>query len=244
VVRRGKLLEELRALQQELDVLRAENARLRLQRQVPASLGAASERSRARLDEALPADEREDAALTDLANAAMIRASVIAVCQEVRTTFAQLEQRLLSGVPLAEQDRRVNERRSGSVERRGANGGDVPRAPFSEGPSVSPAHSCPLVGPTLELSAVGIAGANGRSANGANGHSANGANGHSANSANGHSANGHSANGANGHSANGHIANGANGHSVNGYSSNGRNGKGANGRGGTSGDRRGPGKDD
>lgn len=116
---RRKLIGELHALRQELDVLRAENARLRLERETPASIGAASERAHALLAAPRPDPERDaDSAATMLAEAVLVRSSVITVVEELQITFARLLQQLRSGAPAVELDRRVRDRRAGDVDRR------------------------------------------------------------------------------------------------------------------------------
>lgn len=93
--------------------MRAENARLRLERQAPLSLGATAERARVLLADSpdLEAAPGDDSAATTLANAYMIRASILAVCEDLETTIGQLSLRLQTGAPPSELDRRVRDRR-------------------------------------------------------------------------------------------------------------------------------------
>jgi hypothetical protein len=113
VRRKRDLRAELGDLRQELQVMRAENARLRLERQAPLSLGATAERARVLLADSpdLEAAPGDDSAATTLANAYMIRASILAVCEDLETTIGQLSLRLQTGAPPSELDRRVRDRR-------------------------------------------------------------------------------------------------------------------------------------
>ena len=197
--RRRKLKAELRALHQELDVLRAENARLRVERQTPASLGAVGDRTRALLSAVseLDGEDRADAEASVLANAAMIRSSVLAVCEELQTTFAQLQRRLQTGVPPAELDRRIGDRRAVGARDVDATPVLVPRGQ-PEGRAVSE---------LVRLSAAAQAGGREAKVGATNGSKGagrtNGSNGHGTN---GHSTNGH---GSNGHGGAERLAEGA-----------------------------------
>jgi hypothetical protein len=113
-------MAELTAMQQQLDVMRAENARLRLERQAPLSMGAAAERARSLLAATPELEDHpsEDSAATTLANAYMIRASILSVCEDLETTIGQLSLRLRSGAPAAELNRRVRDRRGRSADER------------------------------------------------------------------------------------------------------------------------------
>lgn len=124
--RRRTTAEELTALRQELDILRVENARLRLQQQLPTGLGDAAERAAAlpALAARPVAGDRADEAAAALAQAAMIRSSVAGVCAELQTTLAHLQRSLETGAPPTELDRRVGQRRADDGSRR------EPASPF------------------------------------------------------------------------------------------------------------------
>ncbi|WP_432545482.1 hypothetical protein [Kineococcus sp. SYSU DK004] len=135
--RSGGSAEELEGLREEVARLTQENLRLRLEQQRPAGLhhvqrqiarhaaagGEAAERASAQHE---AADEAADEAVHALAQAETARRAVLDVLDSLVVAAGQMQRQLTEGVPLAELDRRVVDRRSPGRVGDGRGAGTVP----------------------------------------------------------------------------------------------------------------------
>ncbi|WP_369051977.1 hypothetical protein [Kineococcus terrestris] len=131
--RSGGSAEELEGLREEVARLTQENLRLRMEQQRPAGLhhvqrqiarhaaagGEAAERAAAR-------EEAADEAVHALAQAETARRAVLDVLDSLVVAAGQMQRQLTEGVPLAELDRRVVDRRSPGRVGDGRAAGTVP----------------------------------------------------------------------------------------------------------------------
>ncbi|MDP9395369.1 MAG: hypothetical protein M3Q27_14435 [Actinomycetota bacterium] len=104
---RGRGERALAALREEVERLREENARLRLDAQRPLHLLTVAETVRSLSD--APAPDAADEMRHELAELMTIRTGWLAVLRDLQTAGAQLERRLSLGTPSSEIDRRVRE---------------------------------------------------------------------------------------------------------------------------------------
>ena len=175
----GRRERRIELLEQELEELREENARLRVEQQRPLDPFAVA----AQLDDAGRALAIRDATAADgsggdaqqMLDLGVVREGLIEVCSRLQTLSGQLHRQLSDGTAAPEIDRRVRDAPI-LVERR--------RKGARSGPP-----------PTFWGGRDHDANGNGANANGTNGTSGKPLNGSSTVNGNGNSANGHSANG-------------------------------------------------
>lgn len=101
--------------------LQAENAYLRLEQQRALSIGRVAERVRGAVAgiESCPA-EQEDEAWAVYAEAAVLRETLLAACNDLAVAVSQMQRQLAGTTPPAEMDRRATDRRLGpSLPRQG-----------------------------------------------------------------------------------------------------------------------------
>ncbi|WP_432502597.1 hypothetical protein [Kineococcus arenarius] len=113
----------------EVERLRRENARLQLERQRPRSISEVTEQLRGTLaghPALLDALEAQDDAYHVMAHTEATRRALVDVLDELTVAAAQMKRQLGGGLPLAEIDRRV-------VERRGPRGSHVAERPTDHG---------------------------------------------------------------------------------------------------------------
>lgn len=98
------------ALRTEIEELREENARLRLEAQRPAGPGLAAARI-GEIGARVAFTDEGDEAWESLTEASVLRDALLRVCRELATCALQVERQLTTLLPPTELDRRVRDRR-------------------------------------------------------------------------------------------------------------------------------------
>ncbi len=99
----------------EVQDLREENARLRLDHQRPIAPAETADRLRQRVEEATAFSDAGDDAWAALTEASVLRDALLNVCQELAVCASTIERQLVSMTPAPEIDRRATDRRNREI---------------------------------------------------------------------------------------------------------------------------------